>query len=193
MIRIFALASVAALAAVPAHADWKVDNDASRVSFVTTKAGQVAEVHRFKAIDGMIDNAGNVTVNLDLSSVDTLIPIRDERMRDILFEVAEFPKATLTGKVENSALSGLSDGDTTTMTVEGSLSMRGQTLPITFDFHVAKLSPSRIVVSTLQPVIVNASQVDLADGVEELREVAGLPSISPAVPVSAVLTFDSSM
>ena len=37
--------------------------------------------------------------------------------------------------------------------------------------------------------IINADAVSLADGVEQLREIAGLPSISKAVPVSFVLQF----
>jgi hypothetical protein len=46
------------------------------------------------------------------------------------------------------------------------------------------------MVSSRKPVIVNAASVDLADGIEALREVANLPSISKAVPVSFVLTFE---
>lgn len=193
MIRIISLASVAALVALPAHAGWILANDASRVSFVTIKADQIAEVHRFRSVDGTIDDAGNAQVTIDLASVDTLIPIRDQRMREILFEVAQFPSATLTGKVDMAALDALADGQTTTIGVEGSLAMNGETLLLTIEFHVARLSDSRIVASTLQPVVVNASQVALVDGVEALREIAGLPTISPAVPVTAVLTFESSM
>jgi polyisoprenoid-binding protein YceI len=193
MFRIFALATVAALVAVPAHADWKLANDASRVSFVTTKAGQIAEVHRFHSVEGTIDESGNFTITIDLASVDTLIPVRDERMRDILFETAQFPQATLTGRIDAAALANLAAGGTTQMSVAGSLAMRGQTLPVALDVLVAKLSQSRIVVASLQPVVVVASQVDLVAGVEALREVAGLPSISPAVPVSVVLTFSHAM
>jgi hypothetical protein len=39
-------------------------------------------------------------------------------------------------------------------------------------------------------VIVNAANLGLADGLEKLREIAGLPSISKAVPVSFVLVFE---
>jgi hypothetical protein len=41
-----------------------------------------------------------------------------------------------------------------------------------------------------KPVVVNAPEFKLAEGVEALREIAGLPSISLAVPVSFVLAFD---
>jgi len=61
---------------------------------------------------------------------------------------------------------------------------------LTFDVSVARLTDSRIIVASRSPVIVNAGQVGLLAGVEKLRDVAGLPSISPAVPVTFVLAFD---
>ena len=68
--------------------------------------------------------------------------------------------------------------------------VHGTTSSITFDITVSRLTDNRILVASRKPVIVNASQVGLLAGVEKLREVAGLPSISPAVPVSFVLAFD---
>ncbi|MED5420009.1 MAG: YceI family protein, partial [Pseudomonadota bacterium] len=41
-----------------------------------------------------------------------------------------------------------------------------------------------------RPVIVNAWEFALGEGVEALRAIAGLDSISLAVPVSFVLAFD---
>ena len=40
-------------------------------------------------------------------------------------------------------------------------------------------------------MVVNAFQFQLEEGVEALREIAGLPSISLAVPVNFVFQFDS--
>ena len=61
--------------------------------------------------------------------------------------------------------------------------------PSTSPMAIARLSDSRVLVSSLKPVIVNAGVFDLANGIEELRELAGLPAISKAVPVSFVLMF----
>jgi hypothetical protein len=58
------------------------------LSFVSTKAGAVAEVHRFTSLRGGIDARGNVAIAIFLRSIDTLMPIRDERMRELLFEMA---------------------------------------------------------------------------------------------------------
>ncbi len=184
-----ALALVAVLAS-PAYAGWTLDNDASRINFVSTKANTAAEVHTFGALDGQVDDDGNATLSIDLDTVDTAIEIRDERMRSMLFETEQFPTATLAATVDMAVVSRLAAGDTADLTSEGQLMVHGTTSSITFDITVSRLTDNRILVASRKPVIVNASQVGLLAGVEKLREVAGLPSISPAVPVSFVLAFD---
>ena len=188
--RVLTVLALGVVLASPAYAGWTLDNDASRINFVSTKANTAAEVHTFGTLDGQVDDDGNATLSIDLNTVDTAIEIRDERMRNILFETAQFPTATLAATVDMAAVAGLSAGETTELTTEGQLMVHGTTSSVTFDISVSRLGDDRILVASRKPVIVNASQVGLRAGVEKLREVAGLPSISPAVPVSFVLAFD---
>ena len=191
MKRSLCLGAMLALWAGTATASWTLDNDASRISFVSTKAGSAAEVHRFDELTGNVDDTGNVTIVIDLDSVNTLIPIRDERMRSMLFETERYPTATLAATVDMMAVNEIAVGDSTSMTTEAQLMVRGATVSLTTEMTVARLSDSRIVVASRSPLIVNAGQVDLLAGVEKLREVAGLPTISPAVPVTFVLAFEA--
>ncbi len=179
-----------ALWTAPASAEWTLDNDSSRISFVSTKAGSAAEVHGFEAVDGQVDDNGRATITIDLDSVNTAVPIRDERMRTLLFETAENPTATLAASVDMEAVSALDPGQETAMVAEGQLMLRGMVVSLTIDLTVARLSDSRVLVASRKPLVINAGQLGLLDGVEKLREVVGLPSISPAVPVSFVLAFD---
>ena len=48
-------------------------------------------------------------------------------------------------------------------------------------------------VSSLNPIVIHASQFSLAEGVESLRKVAGLQSIDLMVPVSFDLRFAGSV
>ena len=179
-----------ALWAAPASAEWTLDNDSSRISFVSTKAGSAAEVHGFEAVDGRVDENGRATITIDLNSVNTAVPIRDERMRTLLFETAENPTATLAANVDMSAVNALEPGQEAAMVAEGRLMLRGMVVSLTIDMAVARLSDTRVLVASRKPLVINAGQLGLLDGVEKLREVVGLPSISPAVPVSFVLAFD---
>jgi hypothetical protein len=176
-------------AALPAHADWTLDNSGSRFSFVTIKATDVAEVNTFTELSGSVGADGHARVVIQLASVDTLVPIRDERMREILFKTDLFPTATADARLDLKYLQGLAPGTSTVITTEILFRIGDTELPITAELLVSRLASDRMLVATLKPIIVNAGAVALAEGVEQLREIAGLPNISKAVPVSFVLQF----
>ena len=171
-------------------ADWTLDNEASSLTYVTTKANAAAEINHFEYLSGSIDDAGAALLEIDLNSVNTLVDIRDERMREVLFETGTYPTAIARMKVDMSAVSSLGVGNATTISGEAMLSLRDAEVSLTASLLVVRLAENRLLVSTNRPLIVNASQVGLLAGIEKLRELAGLPSISPAVPVTLSLVFE---
>ena len=181
----------AILVAMPVQASWTLNSDGSTLSFISTKAVNVAEVHKFATLAGGVDDTGNVSVSITLGSVDTGIELRDDRMKEMLFETDTYASATMTAQVDMAMLGELDDGDSKSMVVEGELALHGATIPLTFEVVVARMGEGGLLVMSQKPVVVNAPLFNLADGVEQLREVAGLPSISAAVPVSFVLAFDA--
>ncbi|PVZ65004.1 YceI family protein [Pelagibaculum spongiae] len=173
-----------------AHAaQWLVENTESRVSFITTKVENVAEVHRFNQVEGELNEQGTFSLNIPLESVDTAIEIRDQRMRDLLFEIVKFPKLKLSAKIAPGSIEQLAVGDSVSHTIEADVLLHGQKAMVKFDVLISKLTENKILVNSLQPVVINASVFNLYDGVEKLRKIAGLPSVSKAVPVSFVLSL----
>ncbi len=171
-------------------AHWTLNNDFSQLSFVTVKAGSVGEVHKFKSLTGTLTDKGALSVNIQLASVDTLIPIRDERMQEFLFETSLFPTATFTASLDMEGINQLQVGASSVLEVTGVLAIKETELPLTIQVVATQVESRRVLVNSLQPIIVNADAFGLSQGVEKLRELAGLPSISPAVPISFFLTFD---
>ena len=188
LIGALALAGLACLPAV-AEAEWRLQNDRSQLAFVTIKAGDLGEVHTFGELSGRVDDDGAVTVDIDLASVDTLIPIRDERMRDILFETVQFPTATLTANIGAERLRSLAGGTTGLLSVDGVLRLKGAEIQLRLEVMTERLADGAMLVASRKPAVVLAAAIGLTDGVERLREIARLPSISQAVPVSFVLVF----
>jgi polyisoprenoid-binding protein YceI len=172
-----------------AYADWALVNDASRLSFVSTKKDAVAEVHSFRELSGTMDNAGTTVFKIQLASVDTKVPVRDERMREMLFDTKTFPVATLTAKLDATKIEGLMPGQTMTQSIEGELSLHGLKHAVKAEVLIARLAADRLLVVSTAPLVVNAADFGLDAGIEKLRAVAQLPAISTAVPVSFVLTF----
>lgn len=177
------------LSFVTSAADWNVANDESKVNFISIKKGDIAEVHHFKAISGMLNDKGEFELMVSLASVDTNIEIRDERMGSLLFEVDKYPKLILTAQVDTKLLDSLSVGDSTITTVEGVVDLHGKRVKIPFSVSIAKLSDTNLLVASAVPVIVNSDSFGLTQGIEKLREIAGLSAISKAVPVSFILNL----
>ena len=185
-----AILSVCSLVSVGVFAaDYRIIQEHSRVSFVSIKKVDVAEVHQFKQIAGTLNEQGQFTLIIDLTTVDTQVAIRDERMKSLLFNVASFPQANLTAQINPKLIKELSIGATLTTQVSGVIDLHGQTQAKTFEVLVTKSSTGTLVVSSLAPVIIHAGDFGLTDGVNKLKEIAGLDSISLAVPVSFVLTL----
>jgi polyisoprenoid-binding protein YceI len=178
-----------ALVAAPVRADWSLDPARSHVAFVTIKSKDVAEVSTFKEMTGSIAADGQASVALMLDSVDTLVPIRNERLRQILFDTADYKEALLTARIDAARIKAMAVGEIAEITAEGSLSLHGQTQPMTLVVQVAKVADNTLMVASAKPVVVDAAKFGMSDGVEKLREIAGLAAISDAVPVNFVLTF----
>jgi polyisoprenoid-binding protein YceI len=176
--------------AAPAQADWVLNSERSKLSFVSTKAINVAEVHRISDLSGGITADGSADIMIGLTSVDTGIELRDDRMRDMLFETDRFGLANVSATVDAEKIEKLGPGESTEMILEANLSLHGVSRPLQIELVVVRSGASRLVATTAKPVVINAPDFGLGTGVEALREIAGLPSISLAVPVSFVLTFD---
>jgi len=192
--RLLSLMSTAALGAVsfafPVSADWTLQPDQSVLTYVSTKNGDIAEVNRFTALSGSVTDAGAATVTVDLASVDTGIDIRNERVRKFLFDVANFAGAEISAALDMEAVqTAVPVGGSMDLDFSADIALHGETLPVTVDARISRVADDTVRVSTLAPVLVTAYDFGLDAGIETLREIAGLETISASVPVTFDLVF----
>mgnify|MGYP001457377362 FL=1 len=172
-----------------AFSDWELVNDDSHLNFVSFKAVDFAEIHSFKEMSGSIDSNGKANLVINLDSLETLIPIRNERMRNLLFETQIFPTANFYLQVDLDKYLNLSIGDFRNKEVKGRLLLKNKDIETRVKFKVTRLAKDIFIVSSTEPVILNVENLGLTEGLESLRTVAGLPSISKSVPVSFYIKF----
>ena len=170
-------------------AEWGLNSDKSQLNFISVKKNSVAEVHKFHKLTGDIDQQGQFKLTIDLNSVDTNIAIRDERMREFLFQTTKFAQATVTAKIDNTAISAIPVGGSIALDVDAKLELHGESKPFKIALLVVRLADEEILVINTKPIILNVGDFALVAGVDKLQQLAKLPSISQAVPVSFVLTF----
>jgi len=173
-----------------AWAQWELAGDKSSVNFVSIKNGSVGELHGFGSLLGFIAEDGGVQVSIDLASVQTNIDIRDERMREMLFETGKFAAAKATAEVDPAVIQGAVDGGTVATDVPVTLSLHGEEQTLTASLVVVGERDGPLRVFSAHPILLDASDFGLVEGVNALREVAGLESISTAVPVTLHLVFN---
>lgn len=172
-----------------AHADnpaWEADNP--ELSFLSIKVNQqknsITEQSAFAASQARLEPDGMFTLTVDLTSVKTNIDIRDQRLKDWVFETAQFAAATVSGKVDADRVNALAVGQTLKLDQPLTLDIHGVTLDLKANLIVQRVAPDKLMVSTLTPVILDTRQMKMEKGVRQLVEVMGLSSIVEQVPVS---------
>ena len=192
----FAVAACAPSASPPSEelalpAQWTLDPDASRIAFASIKANQLIETHYFPELSGSIAETGDASVEIVLDAVETKIDIRNERMREMFFETSTFPTATVATTVDQSAFTGLAIGERRSTALVGQIDLHGQSIEVDVPTFVTRISADRISVESSEPVVLYVEDFDLGAGLEMLREIAMLPSITPASPVTFTFVFET--
>ena len=181
--------SLAALAsAAPAWAEWQVA-DNSGIQFVSIKNNTIGEVSHFDMISGTVGDQGAVEVRVALDSVETNIGIRNDRMKKMLFQVGLYPEAVITAQLspETMAVLGSSSGAAVPIVLQ--IDLHGQVVSKDAMLTVSATDSGGFSATTSQPILLNAAEFDLEDGVAALQSVAGLNAISRVIPVTVSLSF----
>ena len=174
---------------VSAQANWYLDGESSRLSFISTKNTNISEVQRFLVLHGKVSPKGLAEVEVEMDSVNSGIPLRDERMRKDLFEIQTFPQALITTQIDLRPINDLAPGAQLELRLPLTVNLHGKQHEYNAELLATRLDDRRFQVVTLEPLIINAADFDLAPGLESLRKVAGLSAITLSVPVGAVLIF----
>jgi hypothetical protein len=136
---------------LPAHANWHLDGESSRLSFITGKNGDTAEVHRFLVLHGTVDRKGMAGLRIEMDSVSSGIPLRDEQMRDNLFEVERFAEATVKAQIDLQPINDLADGAQIELRLPLTVTLHGQSHSYSVLLLATRLDARRFQVVTLEP------------------------------------------
>jgi len=162
--------------------------EGSHLAYGTIKKDTVGEVNSFTGLSGHVSPDGTAEIEIDLSSVETNIDIRNERMIAHVFRKAG--TASLTAEFDMSAVSVLNVGETTTVDTEAVLSLIGTDVTFDAEMFVARLSETSVMVSTNDMVFLSTEDAGVNAGVDKLMELANLPGITRTVPVTARFIFN---
>ena len=173
----------------PASAEWILNGNNSHLSFVSIKNNAVAEVNRFESLSGAVTVAGEATVNIALDSIETNIPIRNDRMKTMLFQTGIFTQASVSTQLDIPVFRDLETGASISAELSLELNLHGIMGKVPARVRVTRAQKDTWLVNSIQPLIINAPGYQLVEGIEALRNIAGLQSITPVIPVTFILEF----
>ena len=176
-------------ATISAQDSWTLDNESSSLTFVTTKLDHIPEALSFKEISGTLHADGTANLSIAVDSLDALFEIRDERMKEHLFKMVDFPNISISTQVDMEAIGAIPTGETVSMAIETTMELLGAEHAVPAEVLVTNFGEG-LVISSSKPVLLNALPLGLEEGVAKLSELAGGIQISQAVSVSFSLRFD---
>jgi len=150
----------------------------------------VGVVNAVTGLTGGVAQDGTVAVTIVLTTVETWIDSRNERMLSWVFQ-GDNPSATIQAKVDMDKMKAMAPGSVEVVDIEGSLSVLGTEVPLETGVTVARLSDERVMVATDEMFFVSTDALGLDAGVTKLMEIAELPGITRTVPVTARFVFQA--
>ena len=168
---------------------WTLNGDMSNIAFGSVKNEYNGEVHHFSTLSCSVDAQGQVVVSVPLASVETMIDIRNERMRELVFKNS--PTATVSATVDMVALDKLGVGESMVAETEGTLSLLGQEVALYSDLFVIRVGEDKVMVTTDGMLMLATDELGVDAAIDQLQDIAGLDSITRVSPVTVRLVFDS--
>jgi len=172
-----------------ARADWILDKENSNLSFGSIKNNTIGESNYFNEIDGRVTGNGEISLLIELNSIETWVDIRNDRMKTFFFETDDFPLAQLRGQIDMTKFAKLGLGSQQIIEVAFDLSLHGHQQTVETELVVIRVSQEKIIVVPNEIIFLDLEEFDLLSGLKKLQELAKLPIISSSVPITFNLTF----
>src|SRR5690606_10764794 len=98
-------------------------------------------------------------------------------------------EAQVQAQIDLGPINDLANGAQVELRLPVTVTLHGESRSYNVLLLATRLDERRFQVVTLEPLLLRAEDFGLMPGLATLRKLAGLSSISPSVPVSAVLIF----
>ena len=188
---LFAASVVACTADAPlTDASWQLNGTASDLTVISVKNGNVVETSRFESLSGSVSASGEARLNIDAASFESYVDIRNERLRDIFFEVTEFPNIQIAANLDPDLFAELAIGDNLDTELQLAVSLHGDVRTVYAPVRIIRNGVDSVLVVSSEAALIDARDFGLGDAVEALAGIAGLNGITPVFPVNVYLVFE---
>ena len=167
---------------------WELNPAASRLAYGSVKSDYIGEVNHFTGLTGTVSEDGSAVVEVDLSSVQTNVDTRNERMVEYVFQ--NTANATISTDIDMDMVMALGVGESAVMESDATLALVGQEISLFTELFVTRLGEGSVMVTTNDMLFLAADEAGIDGAIDTLMELAGLDSITRAVPETLRYVFE---
>ncbi|WP_117232499.1 YceI family protein [Vibrio maerlii] len=166
---------------------YQVNEELSTVNFATIKKQYIVEPSVITGVSGQVGDDGMLMIEIPLSSLDTGVSIRNDRLNDLFFNNKQFPNVEVSAKVPDEVMK---EGDMVMQKmVPASVKLYGQSMDVIFTVNIMK-SGDHMMVSTVKPTVINGLDFGIPkESLEKVSNTVGDIAISTSVPVNFSLVL----
>lgn len=167
-------------------ADW-VLKDADIVFSSTktdTQGNDITESGNLTQYSALFNKQGQLRLEINLNGVDTGILIRNQRIKDWLFEVNDFETATITAQLDAEQINQLALNQSIQLSQPITLEFHGIKTNMTANLSVTRTQPNVLLVKTTEPIFIKIDDFGLMGGLKKLTDVMMLAKIGSDIPVT---------
>lgn len=191
----------------PISGEFNVVPSESNINFTSIKNQDIGVTGFFEEVSGSVTVPDNGNVNettgkitLSLTSLNTGLSVRDNRVIEHFFEVD-----TGTETADNDeavfSISGLDSekvknistlNKSRNLTAIGTMNIHGESVKQAMNLSVTRTAEDEVRVTTRKPYVFNIKKFNMVEPLQKLMEVCGHGDISLAVPLDINLTLRQS-
>lgn len=167
-------------------ADWVLKD--AEIVFTSTKTdtmgNDIQEMGNFMQYSGVFAKHGLLKLEINLNSTVTDIAIRDQRIKEWLFETGQFETATITAQLDAEKINQLPLNSSIQLAQPITLDLHGMKADLTANLSITRTQPNVLSVTTTEPVLVNIESFGMTDGLKKLTDVMMLSKINSGIPIT---------
>ena len=170
--------------------NWEFSSGESLLQYLSVKKRHVIEHNHFSQFHVRLHDDNTATMKIDLFSVSSGISVRDERIRNYLFDTDTFAMAEAEVAFDKTCINLLKPGRTVLCPLTTTLKLHGVERAFESSARIAWVGINTLQVKSQQPVLIKASDYAMLEGIQALKKLAGVDDITETVMVEYLLTFN---
>ena len=158
--------------------------ESGQIDLVQLKNGTAEVPATFATPKGTLNADGTGSFEIDLSSWDSQLELRNSRVQELFFKAPEHPKATFMLTSSEGLKTDIAVGESSMATLKGELSLYAGKTPVEIPATLTHNADGSFQLATTQPFQVSIESLGLNENLQVLMKVCAHESIGDAVDVS---------